>query len=350
MAQFAVEGDFQEYLHVIDDAEAGLTGVIAIHSTAIGPAAGGCRLWHYSSKSELTADAIRLARGMSYKNAVAGLPFGGGKAVLQRPEGSFDREAFFRAYGDAVASLGGTYVTAEDVGTTVADMRAVRERTAYVAGLDAAAGAAGGDPSPWTALGVFEAMKVAARETLSLDLKNATVAIQGTGNVGAGLARLLKQEGAQLILADIDAARVGALAAELSARVVGIDEILAVDSDVVAPCALGGVLDADAIDKLKAQLVCGGANNQLATEADGVRLLGRGIVYAPDYVVNAGGIINVSAEYLGETTQQVSERVHQIAGRLSMVLREARSSGRPSNVVADELAQQIIAERRLQAA
>lgn len=185
--------DFQERLQIIHDVETGVRGVIAIDSTALGPAAGGCRLWHYESHADLAADAIRLARGMSYKNAVAGLPFGGGKAVLQRPTGDFDRTAVFRVFAKAVAALDGQYVTAEDVGTTVADMQIVSERTKYVAGLKAKPGMAGGDPSPWTALGVFEAMKAAAAMRLQSELEGLTVAVQGVGSVGRGLCRLLRE-------------------------------------------------------------------------------------------------------------------------------------------------------------
>jgi leucine dehydrogenase len=338
--------DFQEHLHVINDVATGVTGIIAVHSTALGPAAGGCRFWHYETQADLITDAVRLARGMSYKNALAGLPFGGGKAVLQRPQGDFDRQAIFRIFGDAVAALQGDYITAEDVGTTIADMRLARERSPFVAGLEVSAGMAGGDPSPWTALGVFNSMKAAAREVLHFDLAGATVAVQGIGNVGGGLCRLLRQEGAKLIIADIDEPRAAAFAAELGARHVGIDEILTVDADVVAPCALGGVLNAETIPALRARLVCGGANNQLATEADGQALVDRGILYAPDYVVNAGGIINVSAEYLGETSRQVSERVGQIADRLLTIFRSAAEQQRPPGMMADLLAQQMIAAGR----
>lgn len=338
--------DLQENLHVIDDAETGLRGVIAIHSSVLGSAAGGCRFWRYAAHEDLVTDAMRLARGMSYKNALAGLPFGGGKAVLQVPEGEFDRAAVFRAFGDAVEAMGGRYITAEDVGTTVADMRAVRDRTRYVAGLDSREGAAGGDPSPWTALGVFESLKAAAEGMLGLTLRDATVAVQGVGNVGAGLCRLLAREGARLVVADVNEDRAAALAAELGARQVSVDQILEQDVDVLAPCALGAVLNDATIPTLRARLVCGGANNQLADEHHGEALRQRGIIYAPDYVVNAGGIINVSAEYLGETVSQVEARVSLIAPRLLDILREAETKGVASNVVADTLARNTIAASR----
>ncbi|MFB0873236.1 MULTISPECIES: Leu/Phe/Val dehydrogenase [unclassified Sphingobium] len=351
MAHAFENADFQERLRVINDEQTGATGIIVIHSTAIGPAAGGCRLWHYDTQTDLVTDAIRLARGMSYKNAMAGLPFGGGKAVLQRPEGDFDRAALFRVFGNAVASLKGEYITAEDVGTTIADMRVVRQQAPYVAGLEVAEGMAGGDPSPWTALGVFESMKAAARDVLDFDLADATVAVQGVGNVGGRLCRLLREAGAKLIVADVDEARAAALARDLGAKHVGIEEILVADADILAPCALGGVLNADTIPDLRVRLVCGGANNQLATEADGQALVDRGILYAPDYVVNAGGIINVSAEYLGETSDQVADRVGQIAGRLLDVLHRSTQEQVPPGVMADRLAQHLIASaRRRQAA
>lgn len=346
MVQSGNHVDFQECLHVINDAQTGVTGIIAVHSTALGPAAGGCRLWHYDTQTDLITDAVRLARGMSYKNALAGLPLGGGKAVLQRPRGDFDRATIFRVFAEAVAAMQGSYITAEDVGTTVADMRQVRELTPYVAGLEAVAGMAGGDPSPWTALGVFECMKAATQHVLHRELRGATVAVQGIGNVGAGLCRLLKQEGAELVIADVDNGRSAKLADELGAKRLSSDDILGADVDILAPCALGGILNATTIPKIQATLVCGGANNQLATEADGQALVDRGILYAPDYVVNAGGIINVSAEYLGETSAQVAERIGLIPDRLLGILDIAAQQRVSPSVTADQLAQQMIASAR----
>jgi leucine dehydrogenase len=343
-----IDGADQE-IHFFQDEVTGASGVIAIHSYAIGPAAGGC-LYDCQDSSEQVADAMRLARGMSCKNALAGLPFGGGKAVLQRPQCTFDRRRLFEAFGDAVAKLNGTYVTAEDVGTTVADMHVVRTRTRYVAGLEAASDAAGGDPSLWTALGVFESMKAAADLVFGAGLAGLTVAVQGARSVGAGLCRLLAGEGARLIIADLNMARTRALAAEVSAQVVGAEEILAADAQIFAPCASGGVLNAESIQGLKAKLICGAANNQLATAADGEALLERGIVYAPDYVVNAGGIISVAAEYLGEPLQQVEERVRGIPTRLLSVLDSASLGGRCPGQVANELAQDVIASTGRKAA
>lgn len=343
----SMDCELGEQFVVIDDPESGAKGAIAIHSTALGPAAGGCRFWHYADKEALATDALRLARGMSYKNAIAGLPFGGGKAVLQRPEGDFDRAAIFQAFGRAVEKLRGQYVTAEDVGTTIADMREIARETRHVAGLDKRDGLAGGDPSPWTALGIFKSMQAAARVTFASDLKGLTVAIQGTGNVGSHLAELLHGAGARLVLADADSARAKRLAERLDARVVGTDEILSVDADILAPCALGAILNEASIPTLRARLVCGGANNQLAADADGQRLAERGIAYAPDYVVNAGGIINVVAEYLGEAEDQVARRIDLIAERLAEILGTAAHDGLATHLVADRMAQGLIAQARV---
>lgn len=342
--------DFEGGIHHIEDESTGVRGVIAIHSTALGPAAGGCRLWHYDNDDDMVADAMRLASGMSYKNALAGLPFGGGKSVLQHPKDDYDRDALFRVFGEAIESLGGKYITAEDVGTTVEDMKAVRRQTSYVAGLETASGMAGGDPSPWTALGVFLSMREAARMSLGSDVEGLTVAVQGVGNVGAGLCRLLSQAGANLIIADVNRARVDALSKELGATVMVTDEIVGAQADIFAPCALGGVINEQSIPQLKARLVCGGANNQLATDRDGFALQNRGIAYAPDYLVNAGGIINVAAEYLHETTHEVRERVERIPERVREVLLLASQNGQPTHRVADAMAERIISGARARAA
>ena len=332
------------------DLEAGLDGFIAIHSTALGPGAGGCRLWSYPDMRQALGDAMRLAEGMSYKNALADLPFGGAKAVLRRPEGEFDRVALFRAFGRAVEQLGGLYVTAEDVGTSVADMQEVARASRHVAGLPSAEGRAGGDPSPWTARGVFESMQVAAEFALGRGLAGLTVAVQGTGNVGADLCRRLADAGADLVIADPSPARRDRLKAVLGARVADVSEIAAVDADIFAPCALGGALDRESVGVMKAKLVCGAANNQLATPDVAALLLERGIAYAPDYVVNAGGIINVSAEYLGEDEGDVEARVAAIAPRVGALLERAAREGRSPALVADEMAEEVIASAQREAA
>ncbi|TGX52547.1 Glu/Leu/Phe/Val dehydrogenase [Sphingomonas gei] len=339
----AVNGTNFEELVRLDEPRSGLSGVIAIHSTALGPAAGGCRLWQYPSDDAALADACRLAEGMSYKNALAGLPFGGAKAVLRLPEGPFDRDELFRAFGRAVRALDGRYVTAEDVGTRVRDMEVVGEETRHVAGRTARGGLAGGDPSPWTALGVFEAMTVAARHALGADLSELTVAVQGTGNVGGILCRMLADAGARLVLADMDPARRDRLAAIHGARIVDVADIAAAEADIFAPCALGGVLDAQSIAAMRAKLVCGAANNQLAGPEAAALLLERGIAYVPDYVANAGGIINVAAEYLGEGPLDAEARVMAIGPRVATILAQAAREGQPPSRVADRMAQDVIA-------
>lgn len=339
-----------EQLVQLEDREPGLSGVIAIHSTALGPAAGGCRFWRYPDADAVAADAVRLAEGMSYKNAMAGLPFGGGKAVLRLPEGPFDRDALFRAFGRAVRALEGRYVTAEDVGTRVRDMEVIADETRHVAGRTARPGLAGGDPSPWTALGVFEAMAVAARRSLGADLSELTVAVQGTGNVGGILCRMLADAGARLVLADVDPERRERLAAIHGARVVDVAEIATAEADIFAPCALGGALDAATVAAMPAKLVCGAANNQLATPEVAALLVDRGITYVPDYVANAGGIINVSAEYLGESSLDVETRVMAIGPRVATILDQADREGVSPALVADRMAREIIASAKRLAA
>lgn len=327
----------------LQDIDSGLDGVIAIHSIALGPGAGGCRLWNYPDLDHALADAVRLAEGMSYKNALAGLPLGGAKAVLRRPEGDFDRTALFSAFGRAVEQLGGLYVTAEDVGTSVADMQDVARTTRHVAGLPSVEGRAGGDPSPWTAKGVFEAMRAAARFAFDSDLAGLTVAVQGTGNVGADLCRRLADAGARLLIADPNQARRDRLAAILGAGIVGVDEIASAQAEIFAPCALGGALTAESVRGMKAKLVCGAANNQLASSNVADLLMHRGIAYVPDYVANAGGIISVSAEYLGESEDDVAARVSEIAPRVATLLDRAAHERRSPAVVADEMAEGVIA-------
>nr|WP_228275303.1 Glu/Leu/Phe/Val dehydrogenase dimerization domain-containing protein [Sphingosinithalassobacter tenebrarum] len=328
----------------VEDARSGLRGVIVIHSTALGPAAGGCRFWTYDSPDAATEDAMRLAEGMAYKNAVAGLPLGGGKAVLRMPEPPFSRGELFAAFGRAVQALDGEYVTAEDVGTSVEDMEAVARETRHVAGLPPREGRPGGDPSPWTARGVFEAMRVAARARLGRELSDCTVAVQGLGHVGAGLTRLLHAAGARLIVADPKPGIAAKVAVECDAEIMSKDAIVDARADIFAPCALGGVLNRQSVSRLHARLVCGAANNQLADESVAALLADRDILYAPDYVVNAGGIISVAAEYLGWEADAVQRRVGETGMRLQRVFDEAERSGRTPADAADTLARRIIAQ------
>jgi leucine dehydrogenase len=330
-----------ECVRLFDEAS-GLDGAIAIHSTARGPAAGGCRIWAYPNLDAALRDAFLLAEGMSYKNAMARLPLGGGKAVLRRPPGAFDRQKLFEAFGRAVEKLDGRYVTAEDVGTGVGDMEIVARFTSHVAGRTALPGRAGGDPSPWTALGVYEAMKASAQFQYNSFLAGMTVSVLGIGNVGGALCRLLASAGARLVIADVDPVRARAVAEETGASVVGISAISAVDAEVFAPCALGGSLDADCVSALRARVVCGAANNQLAAPEIADQLRARGIVYAPDYVVNAGGIINVAAEYLGESEAEVRDRVLAIGPRTRELLERAADEGLTTSTAADREAETLI--------
>ena len=336
--------DAHEGVHFFSDSASGLRAVIAIHSTHLGPAAGGTRFWHYADANDAVTDALRLSRGMSFKNAMAGLPVGGGKGVILADGARTKTPEMLAAFGRAIESLGGRYVTAEDVGMGEADLVAIGEETRHVSGLPGGEGHAGGDPGPSTAMGVFLGVKAAIRRALGKDsAADVHVAIQGVGSVGGGLARLLAAEGARLTLADVDQARAAKLAAELGGAVVDPAQILSIEADVVSPCALGAVLTADSIATLNTPIVAGGANNQLAMPEDGDRLHARGILYAPDYVINAGGIINVTLEYLGQGDRaEVQARLKQIPGRLETIWAESEGTGETAARVADRMAMKLI--------
>ncbi|MGH6951527.1 MAG: Leu/Phe/Val dehydrogenase [Vitreimonas sp.] len=328
--------DAHEEVVSVGDEALGFAGLIAVHSTALGPAAGGCRIWSYERDEDALTDALRLSRGMTYKNAMADLPLGGGKAVIYRM--GPDRAACFGKFGEQVEALNGRYVTAEDVGASVADMRAIARRTAYVAGLPNEEGQAGGDPSPMTALGVF----VSIEALLGGSMRGRTIAVQGVGAVGFKLCQLLAAAGAKLVIADVNKANL-VRAEPLGAEIAPVDQIHAVKADLFSPCALGAGLNEHTIAELGAPFVCGAANNQLATGEDGARLLLRGITYAPDYVVNAGGIINVSAEYLGEPAEVVEARVRAIAPRVMGVLETAERDAIPPHEAADRIVRERLA-------
>jgi len=338
--------DGHEAIVSFEDCQTGLAGVIAIHSTALGPAAGGCRMATYASKDAAVIDALRLSRGMSYKNALAELPAGGGKAVLYRVDPEASRAAVLKAFGGAVDNIGGQYITAEDVGTSVADMQVVARRTKFVSGLPKQSGLAGGDPSPWTALGVFVALQAAFEQPL----RGARVAVQGLGSVGFKLCARLHQAGARLVVADVDRERTSAAQHAFRADIEPIDRIWEVDADVFSPNALGAGLNVCTIPAIKARLICGGANNQLASPEDGNRMFERKITYAPDYLVNAGGIINVLAEYFGEPGLIVEARMRKIGERTRSVLDQAKAADCPPHHVADRLAQERIRRRTAQSA
>jgi leucine dehydrogenase len=336
--------DAHEEVHFVTNEECGLKAVIAVHSTHLGPAAGGARFWHYAKDEEALVDALRLSRGMSYKNAMAGLPLGGGKSVLLAgPDGTKSPD-MLHAFGKAVDHLGGRYVTAEDVGMSVADMIEVARSTKSVAGLPNSAGDVGGDPGPHTSLGVFLGIKAAVKRALGKDnLSGLHIAMQGAGSVATGVALHACAEGAKLTIADVDAARARKLADAVNGTVVSPDEVLGIEADVVSPNALGAILTEQSIAALRTPIVAGGANNQLATADEGRRLHERGILYAPDYVINAGGIINVCTEYLSDgDAGLVRQRIEGIPTRLEQIWSESQSSRRDPAAVADAMAQRLI--------
>jgi leucine dehydrogenase len=336
--------DAHEEVLFVTDEKCGLRAIIALHSTHLGPAAGGCRFWHYAKDEEALVDALRLSRGMSYKNAMAGLPLGGGKAVILADEARTKTPDMLHAFGKAVDQLGGRYVTAEDVGMSVADMIEIARQTKYVAGLPAEGADVGGDPGPHTSLGVFLGIKAAVKHALGKDsLEGLHIALQGAGSVATGVALHAAAEGAKLSIADVDQAKAQKLAEATGGTVVSTDEVLTLAADVISPNALGAILTEQSIAALNAPIVAGGANNQLATPQDGERLHARGILYAPDYVINAGGIINVCTEYLGDgDASLVRERIEGIPLRLEQVWNESKASGRDPAAVADAMAQRLI--------
>jgi leucine dehydrogenase len=328
-----------EQVVLCHDASCGYRGIIAIHSTTLGPALGGTRFWQYASSEEAIVDALRLARGMTYKNAVAGLNLGGGKSVIIGDNKTTKRELIFRAHGRFVESLGGRYITAEDVGTSTHDMDFVHMDTNHVAGL---AGRSG-DPSPVTAHGVFRSIQASAKYRWGTDdLSGKTVTIQGCGHVGYYLAKELSDAGATLIVTDIDAERVRRVVDDFGARAVELDEIYGVTADVFAPCALGGIINDATLPQLKVAIVAGAANNQLLDPRHGDELEEKDIIYAPDYVANAGGVINVYGELAGWDSSRALRQADEIYDTVLHVFEIAKQDGIPSYQAADRLA-----ERRL---
>ncbi|MEM9312258.1 MAG: Glu/Leu/Phe/Val dehydrogenase dimerization domain-containing protein [Pseudomonadota bacterium] len=352
MTAFWTEPDFDDHelVQVVHERQSGLTAIIAVHSSHLGPGAGGTRFWHYHDPQGALRDALRLSRGMSYKNAMAGLPMGGGKAVILADNARTKTPEMLAAFGDAVEALGGQYVTAEDVGMSEADMVTLSQRTAHVSGLPVTGeNAAGGDPGPFTSYGIYLGILAAIRHKLGKDgAAGVHVAVQGVGSVGGGVARLLAKDGAKLTLADIDAGAAQALASELGGVAVEADAIMTVPCDVLSPNALGAILDEDSIAALDTAIVAGGANNQLARSAHGDPLFKRGILYAPDYVINAGGIISVASEYLARregrlgSVEEVRTRIEQIPGRLEEIWQESAASQTSPDIVADRMVQKLI--------
>lgn len=344
MTAFWAEPDFDahEQVEVVHDRASGLTAIIALHSTHLGPGAGGTRFWHYPDPAAAMRDALRLSRGMSYKNAMAELPAGGGKAVILADPARTKTPAMLAAFARAVDRLAGRYITAQDVGISEADMVEMARHTAHAAGLPGQ----GGDPGPYTARGVYLGVKAAAARAFGTDdVKGMRIAIQGVGSVGGGLARYLAAEGAALTLADLDAARAARLAEELGAETCAADEVLMADADIVCPCALGAVITQETAQTIRARVVAGGANNQLATGSEGALLRDRGILYAPDYVINAGGIINVLRHIDGAGDDEINARIDRIPERLEAIWQRCEASGQPANEVADEMARALIGRR-----
>lgn len=334
------EGGHEQVVFCRNDA-AGLKAIIAIHDTTLGPALGGCRMWHYETEEEALTDVLRLSRGMTYKAAAAGLNLGGGKAVIigKRDQKS---EALFRVFGRFIESLNGRYITAEDVGTSVHDMEYIFMETKYVTGVAPAHGGSG-DPSPVTAFGVYQGMRAAAKAAFgSESFKDKRIAIQGLGNVGKNLVRHLHEEGAKLTVTDIDEKRCHRIKEEYGCEVVTPDSIYDVDCDIFSPNALGAVINDDTIGRLKCKVVCGGSNNQLKEDRHGKELGERGILYAPDYVVNAGGLINVYVEMEGYVRDRALRMAGGIYQNTERVINISREQGIPTYEAADRFAEERI--------
>ena len=326
-------------LHFKFDEETGLKSIIAIHNTRRGPALGGCRIIPYSSSDEALTDAIRLARGMSYKAVLAGLDLGGGKSVIMEPEGSYDRKALFGAFGKFINELNGRYITAMDSGSTVADMDHIARYTRHVTCTSSS-----GNPAPYTAAGVFHGIRatVKAHPGLSESLKGVRIAVQGLGNVGYTLCRLLHQEGAQLLVTDINEKLIDRCVREFKATPVVPEEIHATPCEVFSPCGLGGILNKDSIPQLQCAAVAGSANNQLLNEADGLALFQRDILYAPDYVINSGGLVFVAMSHVGSKESDMQQRILGIHDTLLKIFHHQNQSGLPCCAIADQLAESVL--------
>ncbi len=336
--------DDHESVHLFRDPATGLTAIIAVHSTLRGPAGGGVRFRHYAQSDAAVTDVLRLSRGMSYKNAMAGLAMGGGKGVILADADGSKSAEMLRSFAQSVDSLGGRYVTAQDVGMSANDMIAIGAVTRHVSGLPPRAGGAGGDPGPSTAFGIYLGIVAAAKRALAADsVDGVHIAIQGIGSVGSGVARMLASDGARLTIADADDAKAARLAVELGATHVPADGILRIEADIFSPCALGAILTEQSIPSLRVKAIAGGANNQLARPEHGAMLRDRGILYAPDYVINAGGIINVGLQYLEDAdASAVETKIAEIPGRLNAIWDESDASALPADQVADTMARSLI--------
>lgn len=328
-----------EQLVFFYDKETGLKGITCIHDTTLGPALGGTRLWNYASEEEAVEDVMRLARGMTYKNSVAGLNIGGGKTVLIGDPDKVKSEAYWRAFGRYVQSLNGRYITAEDVNTTPEDMDYIAMETDYIVGLEKTSG----DPSPFTALGVYHGMRAACLEKFgSNELKDKTVLVQGVGSVGYHLVKLLVEDGAKVFISDIKKDKLDRVSSEFPVKIIPVDEIFNDAFDIFAPCALGAVVNDETISKLKFKIICGSANNVLKEEYHGVELEKAGILYAPDYVVNAGGVINVYQEMLGYDPEEAKRKVGRIYNKVLDIFKIAKEKQITPAQAANHLAEERI--------
>ncbi|NLY80532.1 MAG: Glu/Leu/Phe/Val dehydrogenase [Lysinibacillus sp.] len=331
-----------EQLVFCHDKNSGLKAIIAIHDTTLGPALGGARMWPYQSEEEAIEDALRLARGMTYKNAVSGLNLGGGKTVIIGDPSKDKNEEMFRALGRYIQSLNGRYITAEDVGTTVQDMDLIYEETDYVTGISPTFGSSG-NPSPVTAYGVYLGIKASAKEAFGDEsLKGRKIAVQGLGNVAYTLCEYLHREGAKLIVTDINPKAVERVVKDFGAEAVEPNEIYSQDVDIFSPCALGAIINDDTIPQLKAKVIAGSANNQLKESRHGQILYEKGIVYAPDYVINAGGVINVADELYGYNRERAMKRVETIYDNLTKIFEISRDEKIPTYLAANRLAEERI--------
>lgn len=337
--------DFEQIVYCYDKSS-GLKGIIAIHDTTLGPALGGLRMWNYETEEEALRDVLRLAKGMTYKNAAAGLNLGGGKAVIIGDPKKDKSEEMLRVFGRYVEGLNGRYITAEDVGTTEEDMDVINIETDYVTGVSRASGSSG-NPSPITAYGVYQGMKATAEEAFGDDsLEGKTVAVQGMGNVAFSLCKYLHEEGANLIVTDINQERVKLAVEKFQAQAVDPDDIYDVDCDIYSPCALGATINDDTISRLKAKAIAGSANNQLESPKHGEILEEKGIVYAPDYVINAGGVLNVADELNGYNEERALKKVKTIYNSLQKVFEIAKRDSIPTYKAADRMAEERIAAVR----
>ncbi|MBM7713753.1 leucine dehydrogenase [Bacillus thermophilus] len=339
--QNLAEHDYEQLVFCHDE-QSGLKAIIAIHDTTLGPALGGTRMWTYDSEEAAIQDALRLARGMTYKNAAAGLSLGGGKAVIMGDPKKDKNEEMFRAFGRYIQGLNGRYITAEDVGTSVQDMDLIHEETNFVTGISPAFGSSG-NPSPVTAYGCYVGMKAAAKEAFGTDsLEGRTVAVQGVGNVAFELCRYLHEEGARLVVTDINKEAVNRAVEAFDANTADPSDIYGVEADIFSPCALGAVINDDTIPQLKVKVIAGSANNQLKENRHGDIIHEKGIVYAPDYVINAGGVINVADELYGYNKERALKKVETIYNNVEKVIMISKRDNIPTYMAADRMAEERI--------